>query len=127
MIIHLTTQMNWQTAQLLGEYRTESLEAEGFIHCSTPEQILNVANFLYQGIPDLLLLWIDPERVRAEIRWEAPVHPGAPQETPLETGPDNQTERFPHIYGVINLDAVVKVVDFIPDADGVFRYVPGVE
>jgi uncharacterized protein (DUF952 family) len=124
MILHLTTQNNWQTAQRLSEYRAESLDTEGFIHCSTPEQILNVANFLYRGVPDLLLLWLDPARVRAEIRWEAPVHPAAPLATPVE----NEVEPaalFPHIYGTINLDAVLKVVDFLPDEDGVFRHVPG--
>lgn len=124
MIIHLTTQHDWETAQRLGEYRAASLASEGFIHCSTAEQILKVANFLYRGQSDLILLWLEPERVHAEIRWEPPVHPAPSSETPLEPKKD---ELFPHIYGTINLDAVVKVVDFLPDADGTFRHIPGKE
>ncbi|HNB54899.1 MAG TPA: DUF952 domain-containing protein [Anaerolineales bacterium] len=124
MIIHLTTKSDWETAQRLGEYRAASLASEGFIHCSTAEQILKVANFLYRGQSGLILLWLEPERVRAEIRWEPPVHPAPSVATPLEP---KKEELFPHIYGVINLDAVVNVVDFLPDADGMFRQVPGKE
>lgn len=125
MILHLTPKAAWQTAQLVGEYRTGSLDAQGFIHCSTADQILSVANRFYQGAPELVLLWIDPSRVRAEVRWEAPVEPGSDLEAPQENMPEENASLFPHIYGPLNLDAVMEVFDFPPDADGVFRQVPG--
>ena len=107
MIVHLCSKTEWQTAEKLGMYRTASLGAEGFIHCSTPEQILDVAIRFYKGIPDLVLLWIDPAQVTSEIRWEAPMHPeGEPHALNAETG------MFPHVYGPINLDAVLRVTDF---------------
>jgi len=126
MIVHLTTKTDWKAAQEVGTYRAESLETQGFIHCSTSEQILGVANSFYRGIPALVLLWIDPGRVLAEVRWEAPIHPAARtlDSTRGERPPDKNAELFPHIYGPINLEAVIGVVDFLPDAEGVFQEVP---
>lgn len=66
-LVHLCSKEDWQAAQAAGEYRAASLEKEGFIHCSRPEQILGVANRFYRGMPGLLL-WLDPSRLRAELR-----------------------------------------------------------
>ena len=107
-IVHLCPRPDWEVAQQQGGYRANSLESEGFIHCSRPGQIVAVANQFYHAIPNLILLWIDPRAVRAEIRWE----PVAEQ-------------LFPHIYGILNLDAVCSVSDFLPDADGFFHQAPG--
>ncbi len=107
MIAHICERKKWERAQEEGEYRTVSLETEGFIHCSKPEQVLAVANFLYRDIPDLLLLWIDPTRLVADLRWEAAAD-----------------EVYPHLYGSLNLDAVRKVINFVPDEDGEFRHLP---
>lgn len=122
MILHICRKSDWQAAQYQGEYRAASLAAEGFIHCSTPSQVLSVANAFYRGYSDLVLLWIDSQKVAAEIRWELPTrmdsaHGDAAAST--QTG-----ERFPHIYGPLNLNAVMRAVDFSPDPDGVFRRIP---
>jgi uncharacterized protein (DUF952 family) len=106
-IVHLCSRADWQAAREAGEYRAASLVEEGFIHCSRPEQILFVANSFYRGEPDLVLLWIDPAQAAAEIRWDT---------TELGT--------FPHIYGPLNLEAVLAVRDFLPDAHGEFQEVP---
>mgnify|MGYP001439177046 CR=1 FL=1 len=118
MILHLTTQTAWNIAQQRGEYRAESLVVEGFIHCSTSEQILGVANRFYRDVPELVLLWIDPARIPAEVRWEAPVHPAKAGDTEDVA---HASELFPHVYGPIPLDAVIRVEDFRPDQDGIFR------
>ncbi len=104
MILHLCPKKHWGEAQLEGEYRPASLEIEGFIHCSRPEQILDVANRFYSGQQDLVLLWVELERLQPEVLWE-----------PADG------DEFPHIYGPINLDAIIAVVPFIPDDDGRFR------
>jgi len=106
-LFHITTQLQWQQAQQLGEYWAESLETEGFIHTSKRDQVLWVANQFYRGQPDLVLLTIDPAKVRPVIRYE--------------TVPDVPVDsEFPHIYGPLNLDAVVTASVFTPGADGLF-------
>jgi uncharacterized protein (DUF952 family) len=72
--------------------------AEGFIHLSTPAQVLRVADARFAGARDLVLLCVSVGRLRAPLRYE----PGDP-------GSD---ELFPHLYGPLNVDAVVRVVPF---------------
>jgi len=105
-LIHLCQVKEWQGAQEPRIFKSKSLDHEGFIHCSQPQQILQVANRFYQGIPGLVLLWVDPEKITSAIRWEAA--DGA---------------LFPHIYGPINLDAVFSVTEINPDDDGIFRLI----
>ena len=112
-IAHITTQPDWRAAQTQGEYRAASLETQGFIHCSTPEQVLRVANAFYRDASNLVLLWIAPERVQAEIKWEPP-----------DMSDPHAGELFPHIYGPLNVDAVTGASDFSPWADGSFRELP---
>jgi RimJ/RimL family protein N-acetyltransferase/uncharacterized protein (DUF952 family) len=97
-VFHITSQAAWQAAQASG------MLIPGFIHCSQREQILWVANNIFRGQRDLLLLEIDPGRLQAEIRWDAVEH-----------------TFFPHIYGPLNINAVTAARPFIPDADGLFR------
>jgi uncharacterized protein (DUF952 family) len=103
-IVHICPRQDWQAAQKNGLYRAESLEQIGFIHCSRPDQVVQVGNHYYRGQTGLVLLWIDPQKVRAEIRWESA---------------DGDT--FPHIYGPLNIDAVYTVDDFPPSEGGTFQ------
>lgn len=110
-IYHITTASDWAQAQAAGECtmstRGMTLAEQGFIHCSTADQVALVANMIYQGLPDLLVLVIDAGRVRPEIRFERV--PGA-------------DEPFPHIYGPLNADAVVGARRFEPGPDGRFSF-----
>ncbi len=106
-LVHLCTHASWQAAQESGSYRPVSLSAEGFIHLSRPDQILKVANAFYRGLRDAILLWIDPARLQSALRWEAV-----------------DADVFPHLYGALNLEAVVAISELIPDQDGVFRHNP---
>jgi len=58
----------------MGEYRAYSLKNEGFIHCSTLEQIPKVVDAFYQNQPDLLVLAISPEQLQSPVKWEQPQH-----------------------------------------------------
>ena len=104
VILHITSKTAWETAQRNGFYTAPSLESEGFIHCSTPAQVVATAMRFYAGQSGLVLLVIDPARVKAEIKYEA--------------GTDKPDELFPHIYGTLNLDAVTRVPDFASDSAG---------
>jgi uncharacterized protein (DUF952 family) len=106
-ILHATSRAAWSGAQKAGEYAAESLAGEGFIHCSKVEQILRVADLFLANQHGLVLLVIDPARLGSELRWEP--------------GTDLSMELFPHVYGPINLDAVMDVLRFEPDKHGRFH------
>lgn len=100
-IYHITTSAAWGQAQAAGSYREStrglSLDEVGFIHCSYADQVPRVAQAYYADLTDLVLLTIDPERLTAELREDALGDTG---------------EMYPHIYGPVNLDAVVDVARF---------------
>jgi len=104
VIFHITTQVAWDEAARAGSYRADTLESEGFIHCSTADQVAEVANVRFRGREDLVLLWIDPERVRAEIKYE---------------DASDGSGTFPHIYGPLDIDAVARVTEY-RERDGAF-------
>ncbi len=62
-IFQITDLTQWQAAQASGAYAADSLSAQGFIHCSTGEQVIPVANRWFEGRKDLLLLEIDTDLV----------------------------------------------------------------
>ena len=114
MIYHITSRAAWSEALERGDYRAESLETEGFIHCSTQEQVLPVTEKYYRGQGSLLLLVIEPERLTSDLKWEPPAGgtlPGVPE-----------GDLFPHIYGPINMEAVVGVFDLESQPDGKYSF-----
>jgi uncharacterized protein (DUF952 family) len=113
MIFHITTRMAWDEANNAGEYRAASLLTEGFIHCSTLAQVIPVADNYYKGQDGLALLMIEPTLLSSTLKWEAPSGGTPPPGVP-------EGDQFPHVYGPINLDAVVDVIDLISHPDGTF-------
>jgi len=117
VILHLLSRDSWVEAQAQGELIAPSVTTEGFAHCSTEHQMVAVANKYYRGSNDMVLLNIDTVKLSSELRFESPAHidgsPALPHE-PL----------FPHIYGPINLDSVIEVIDFPCDEDGAFTAPP---
>ena len=106
IIFHITTREAWDEAKPVGTYWPEAFAAEGFIHCSTPAQVVRVADARFRGRRGLVLLAIDTARVAPEIVYEN-----------LEGG----SELFPHIYGGLNADAVAEVLEFEPGENGYFK------
>lgn len=94
MIYHLARPEDWENAQEIGAYRVDSLQYEGFIHCSTAPQVLKSAQKHFNDDLHLDLLTLDPNLLDAELIYE---------------NTSGGTEDFPHIYGEINLEAVVAV------------------
>jgi uncharacterized protein (DUF952 family) len=103
-ILHITKREQWEKAKLEGVYRGDTLDSQGFIHCSTSQQIVKVANAVYRAQRGLVLLCIATNRVQSEIKYESA----------------GSEELYPHIYGPLNTDVVVKVLDFEPNKDGKF-------
>ena len=104
VILHITPREQWDRARAAGEYRADTVATEGFMHSSTPGQAVAVADRLFRGRTDLVLLVIDPAKVRAEIRYEGAAG----------------GEAYPHIYGPLNVDAVVRALPFPPGPNGRF-------
>jgi uncharacterized protein (DUF952 family) len=111
-ILHLASNDAWLASVEQGCYHADSLSTEGFIHCSKPSQIVAVANTFYRGQGGLVLLVIDSSKLEPELKWEPPAEP--------EPTYAREGELFPHIYGPLNLDAVLEVLAFEPDKDGYF-------
>ncbi len=109
VIYHICTHAALASARVTGEYRDMSLEREGFIHLSRAHQVLGTALAYFSGVPDLILLVINPSLLRAPLVYEAPA--------PIaDTGNSSASERrvselFPHCYGPVNLEAIVDVVE----------------
>lgn len=110
-IYHITSPADWAAAQSTGSYTLSSkgrtLAEEGFIHASQASQVVWVADRFYAQDDGLIVLVIDPERLHAEVRYEAAPGVDLP---------------FPHIYGPINPDAVTGVLPLERDADGKFQF-----
>ncbi len=113
VLVHLCSNDEWRSAQARGRHRPESLDAVGFVHLSTPEQVHLPANRLYAGRTDLVLLRIDPARLSSPVHWE----PG------IATDPDGMV--FPHLYGELPVNAVINVTAYLPDENGGFAALTG--
>jgi uncharacterized protein (DUF952 family) len=105
-IYHLAVAEDWgrdEDAAYATSTLGVTLEEHGFIHCSFPDQVQQIADVVYRGREDVLLLRIDPASLTSPVRVEN-----------LDRG-DNS---FPHIYGPLNRDAVTSVTPLDVLADG---------
>lgn len=103
MIFHLTEPARWERSLAEGVHtastRGVELADEGFVHCSTAEQWPRVRALFYADVDDLLLLHVDEDRLSSPVVYE-------------QLG--GATEPFPHVYGPIDLAAVVAVEHLAP-------------
>jgi len=111
LIFHITSASAWHEAEQTGEYRLSTkgrtLDEVGFIHCSFAHQVDVIANAMYAGEQDLVVLEITPELVDSEIRYEN-----------LEGG----AVLFPHVYGPLRPSAVVGIGALQLDETGLIRF-----
>lgn len=80
---------------------------DGFMHLSTAAQVLQTARRHFRGQTDLTALEIDPRRVAKGLKFE----------------PSRGGELFPHLYGILPTDAVMRARALVEDGDGEFRFV----
>jgi uncharacterized protein (DUF952 family) len=96
VIFHVTTAAEWETAKEKGVYTTPSLQAEGFIHCSTDDaQVAGVLQRYFSDKTDLIKLMIDTDKLTSRFIYE---------------WSPSTADTFPHIYGPLNLDAVIDTI-----------------
>lgn len=92
-IFHIVRKSEWDPTEAL--YSPASLGAEGFIHCSSSSQIVETAQKHYSNETDLFLLKIDPARLKSPLKFES----------------SRNGEKFPHIYGPIQREAVLAKIE----------------
>ncbi|MEV8379121.1 DUF952 domain-containing protein [Kribbella sp. NPDC056861] len=109
LILHLAFADQWEAARQAGSYRWSTRgksldDGAAFIHCSRPEQVALVANSFYLDVTEpLVLLVIDTELLVSAL---------------CDEDLDAVGITFPHLYGPLNLDAVVDVRPYERAADG---------
>lgn len=106
MLVHLCDRRQWEAARRCGEIRPAP--DVGFVHLSTQAQVHLPANRIFAGHADLVLLYLEPDRLGSPLRWE----PGVPG--------DPAAMLFPHLYGPLPAAAVVQVEHYRPGSDGTF-------
>ena len=94
MIYHITTRKEWEKAQADGFYKAASLDTEGFIHMCAAEQVEGVLERYFSNQHDLVKLHINEALLSSPLKYEL-----AP----------SVNESFPHVYGTVNLEAVVNI------------------
>lgn len=115
IILHCLRKDTWEAIKDKPVFGEESVAAEGFIHCSSIEYFWRVAPNFRDIADELALLCIDTEKLTSPLKWE---------------DGDNSGREYPHIYGPVNLDAVVAVLPYRKDKDGdyikneEFAYIP---
>lgn len=97
LIFHLAEPEAWAASH--GTYRPPSVDAEGFVHCSTRDQLLGVATAFYPGRDDLVLLTIDTGLLdKTTLVYEDLYDHG---------------DLFPHVYGPLPTNAVVSAEPYL--------------
>jgi uncharacterized protein (DUF952 family) len=103
-ILHIAPRSLWEQGKDSGAYQGNTLDSEGFLHCSRVNHLVAMANAMFRGHHDLVLLLIQTSRVASPMKYE-----GATSEV------------YHRIYGPVNCDAVIAVYDFLPDEHGEFH------
>ena len=89
----------WQEAQTQGFIAGSADDLrDGFIHLSTRSQLAGTLERHFAGETGLVLLEIAADRLNADLKWE----------------PSRDGALFPHLYGVLPLDAIMRTLS--PDA-----------
>ena len=99
-IIHTANREEYEKEIVTGSYGSKSLERSGFIHCSDLDTYYLVAPNFRNDTDEKVILVIDTDRLVPEVKWE-----------------DGGGLDFPHIYGLLNRDAVADVLEHLWSPD----------
>lgn len=106
-IYHLARKADFALAASLGRYSgSDADRADGFLHFSTAGQIRESAAKHRAGEIDLVLIEADPAKLGESLRWET----------------SRGGQQFPHLYGVLPLDAITRTADLALDASGTHQF-----
>jgi uncharacterized protein (DUF952 family) len=102
--LHLVPTDSWESQKSGPTYVPEAYESDGFIHLTIGEaNLMEIANLFYkQDVRMYSVLELDNERIAARVQF------------------DDDSGRYPHVYGPLNVDAVIAVHPVRRDDDGTF-------
>ena len=102
-IYNICSASAWREAERRGVYRGSADDLrDGFIHFSTAAQVAETLRRHFFGRTGLFLVEVDADVLDDTLRWE----------------PSRDGELFPHLYGDLDLGAVVGVRDIHARSDG---------
>ena len=93
LIYHIVTPEVWENFKDKNFYEAESLQTEGFIHCSFAAQLEAVLQRYYSDAERVLILEIETKKLTSKFVEE----------------PSTNNEIYPHIYGAINREAIIRI------------------
>ena len=102
-IIHTANREEYEKESVTGSYGSKSLERSGFIHCSDLDTYYLVAPNFRNDFTEKVILMIDMDKLASEVKWE-----------------DGGGLDFPHIYGLLNRDAIIGVFEHLWSKDRVW-------
>jgi uncharacterized protein (DUF952 family) len=113
VIYKLLTTAQWPAAEAAGELRGSAADlADGYVHFSAADQVVETARRYFAGVPDLTLLAVDPDVLGDALRWES----------------SRGGALFPHLYAPLPVDAVHAAVALdgaLPVDEAVVAALPG--
>ena len=102
-IYKICTAAEWREAERASVYRGSAADQkDGFIHFSTAEQAAETAAKWYAGQHDLVLVAVNADALGDKLKWE----------------PSRGGALFPHLYGELDVEAVLRVDPLPLDASG---------
>lgn len=111
MIYHICKKEDWENALKKGFYIPETYEQDGFIHFSKAEQVCDTANRFFKNIKDLVLLEVEDQE-DTFVRFE--------------NLPENPGVLFPHYYGILRIEKVLRVLPFPQQENGTFSLIDSI-
>jgi len=103
IIFKVVSADQWTIAQKQGEFRGAEIDlTDGYIHFSTAQQVEATVEKHFAGQPGLILVGVDSEKLGDALKYE----------------PSRGGDLFPHLYGSLNLEAVVSVAELPIGKDG---------
>jgi uncharacterized protein (DUF952 family) len=106
VLYKIMSRQDWETALANGSYEGSEVDRrDGFIHLSAAHQVRATAQKHFSGQSGLLLVSVTEEALGQSLKWE--VARGG--------------ELFPHIYGVLPLNAVSEVMP-LPLVQGAHQF-----
>ncbi|WP_319458454.1 DUF952 domain-containing protein [Micromonospora sp. RTP1Z1] len=100
MIYKILSTDEWDRGRAAGHFTGTAMDLQdGYVHLSGAEQVVETARRVFAGVTGLTLLTVDPDRLGDALRWES----------------SRGGALFPHLYGVLPVEAVVAARALPPD------------